>query len=374
MPNRGPRGGPYGEPRWVSRGSFYFQGEHQDPGHQDNLNAYGYPAQGNPNPNWGMRGDYGGWPVRGTLVENPHQQGNPNPNWGMRGGYGGWPVRGTLVENPHQQGNPNPNWGMRGGYGAWPVRGILVENPHQQGNPNPNWGMRGGYGGWPVRGTLVENLHQQGNPNPNWGMRGGYGGGPVRGTLVENPHQQGNSNPNWGMRGGYGGMPVSGTWVENAPQQGIVYGSRGRGHNGRHDGPAYLENLEESGENLGPYGRLHFDDQIFTQHYLSEQIRQHHNDQFPGRGRCGYRGTRPPKSMSSVPTNQGDKEPFEQNKLVLSGLNGSTTEKGVLIFIEAISGEEVKEVSMLGNGKALITIIEPITGKDFTRINNIFLP
>ena len=111
-----------------------------------------------------------------------------------------------------------------------------------------------------------------------------------------------------------------------------------------------------------------------TQHYKSEQLRQHHNDQSAGRGRRGYRGARPPKSMSSVQTNQGDEEPFEHNKLAVSGLNASTTDEGVLNFIEAMSGEEVEEVSMLGNGKALITMAQPITGKDFTRINHIFLP
>ena len=217
---------------------------------------------------------------------------------------------------------------------------------------------------------------------PNRGPRGGPYGVP---RWV--PRHQGNfnaygypaqnkPNPNWGMRGVYRGRPVMGTWFENAYQRGNFYRNRGRGYDGRHDGPVYLENLEESFENLGPYARLDFDNQTSTQHYESEQIRQHHNDQSAGRGRRGYRGTRPPKSMSSVQTDQleGDEEPFEQHKLAVSGLNASTTDEGVLNFIEAMSGEEVEEVSMLGNGKALITMVQPITGKDFTRINSIFLP
>ena len=162
----------------------------------------------------------------------------------------------------------------------------------------------------------------------------------------------------------YGGMPVTGSLVEHAHQRGNVCKNRGRGHNGRHHGPVYLENLEKSGENLRPYGVLDFDNQIFSQDYESEQIRQPHNDKSAGRGRRGYWDTRPPKSMSSVQTDQGDEKSFEQNKLVVSGLNGSTTEERVLNFIEAISGEEVKEVSMLRNGKTLITMVQPLTGKD----------
>ena len=168
---------------------------------------------------------------------------------------------------------------------------------------------------------------------PNRGQRGGPYGVPRgigRGGFYfqhQHPRHQDNlntygypaqnkPNPNWGMREVYGGRPVWGPWVENAHQRRNVYRNRGRGHRGRHDGLVSLENLEESGENLGP---------------------------------------------------------FEQNKLAVSGLNASTTEEGVLNFIGAMSGEEVEEVSMLGNGKALVTMVEPITGKDFTRINNIFL-
>ena len=153
------------------------------------------------------------------------------------------------------------------------------------------------------------------------------------------------------MRGYFGGRPVRGTWIENVRQQENLYRNRGRGHNERYDGPVYLENLEES-----------------------EKIRQHHNDQLAGEGNGGYRGTRPPKSMSSMETEQGDKEHCEQNKLAASGMNGSTTEERMLNFTEVMSGEEVKEVSMQRDGKPLITIVEPRTGEDFTRIKNIFLP
>ena len=61
--------------------------------------------------------------------------------------------------------------------------------------------------------------------------------------------------------------------------------------------------------------------------------------------------------------NEEDESRFEQNKLVVRGLSASTTDDGVLNFIEAMSGEEVKEVTMLGKGKAVVTMAEQITSK-----------
>ena len=62
------------------------------------------------------------------------------------------------------------------------------------------------------------------------------------------------------------------------------------------------------------------------------------------------------------PGNENDTR-FDHNKLVICGLSVSTTSEGVLNLIEAMSGEEVKEVSMLGKAKALVTMAQPITGK-----------
>ena len=81
--------------------------------------------------------------------------------------------------------------------------------------------------------------------------------------------------------------------------------------------------------------------------------------------------TRRTQSLSSVEVdgrpkrreNEEDEFRFEQNKLVVRGLSGSTTDEGLLNFIEAKSGEEVKKVTMLGKGKALVTMVERITSK-----------
>ena len=98
------------------------------------------------------------------------------------------------------------------------------------------------------------------------------------------------------------------------------------------------------------------------------------NRERPGSGAYreqGRGGMRRAQSLSSVEVdrlaerreNEGDESRFEQNKLVVRGLSASTTDDGVLNFIEAMSGEEVKEVTMLGKGKALVTMAEQITSK-----------
>lgn len=52
---------------------------------------------------------------------------------------------------------------------------------------------------------------------------------------------------------------------------------------------------------------------------------------------------------------------FERNQLLVCGLSTLTTEDGLANFIEAMSGEEVKEVT-LRNNKALITMVNDIAG------------
>lgn len=52
---------------------------------------------------------------------------------------------------------------------------------------------------------------------------------------------------------------------------------------------------------------------------------------------------------------------FERNQLLVCGLSALTTEDGLVNFIEALSSEEVNEVT-LRNNKALITIANEIAG------------
>ena len=106
------------------------------------------------------------------------------------------------------------------------------------------------------------------------------------------------------------------------------------------------------------------------------------NRERPGSGanrEQGRGGMRRAQSLSSVEVdghperteNEEDESRFEQNKLVVRGLSASTTDDGVLNFIEAMSGEEVKEVTMLGKSKALVTMAEQITS-NYLRIPKSF--
>ena len=89
-----------------------------------------------------------------------------------------------------------------------------------------------------------------------------------------------------------------------------------------------------------------------------------------GRGQIGMRHA---QSLSSVVGDDGqitgaeenveEKSQFERNKLLVCGLSKSTTDDAVVNFIEAMSGEEVKEVLKLRNGSALVTMVNDITSE-----------
>ena len=69
--------------------------------------------------------------------------------------------------------------------------------------------------------------------------------------------------------------------------------------------------------------------------------------------------------MSSVvEEGPADQSQFERNKILIRGLSEKTFPDGLVNFIEARSGgKEVKDVQMLKNGKALVTIADEIKGK-----------
>ena len=75
-------------------------------------------------------------------------------------------------------------------------------------------------------------------------------------------------------------------------------------------------------------------------------------------------GIRRAHSTSSVvekgPTDQSQ---FERNKILIQGLSEKTSRDGLVNFIEVKSGgEEVKDVQILKNGKALVTMADEIKG------------
>ena len=79
---------------------------------------------------------------------------------------------------------------------------------------------------------------------------------------------------------------------------------------------------------------------------------------------AGQTGIRRAQSMSSV-AEEGlaDQSQFERNKIFIQGLSEKTSRDGLVNFIEVNSGgEEVKDVQMLKNGKALVTMADEIKG------------
>ena len=94
------------------------------------------------------------------------------------------------------------------------------------------------------------------------------------------------------------------------------------------------------------------------------------------RGR-GQRGMRHAQSLSNligcdqssgIEENTEERSRFEQRKLRIRGLSESTTDDALTNFIEAMSGEEVKEVLRLRNGNAIVTMANDITSKSICRV------
>ena len=79
---------------------------------------------------------------------------------------------------------------------------------------------------------------------------------------------------------------------------------------------------------------------------------------------AGQTGIRRAQSMPSVAEEEpADQSLFERNKILIQGLGGKTSRERLVNFIKAKSGgEEVKDVQMLKNGKALVTMADEIKG------------
>ena len=88
---------------------------------------------------------------------------------------------------------------------------------------------------------------------------------------------------------------------------------------------------------------------------------------YRGRGRRGMRQltqglSTEIESQGTVTRENEEGSIFEPNKLLVCGLNETTTSDEVLNFIEVISDEEVQKVQM-SKGKALVTMTKDITSK-----------
>ena len=219
---------------------------------------------------------------------------------------------------------------------------------------------------------------------PYRGSREGQRGGCREASGYQYPGPQGNLSPQGypaenkrrlmrGSRVVRGGWPRRGPWDGSAQNQGGYgcYVSHNQGR-ARHHVPVYLEDLEKASETYRSNEELGVHHHDAGQHAKDVKIGHDQGNQRGSRGKRGHgqRGMRRSQSMSCVEANQGygneNDERFEENKLVICGLNAATTNESVVNFIEAMSGEEVKEVTMLGEAKALVTMAEPITSKSLS--------
>ena len=283
----------------------------------------------------------------------------------------------NLEQNGGYQGNRGQNIRQRGGFRGRP-RGATRDGPRggfaqsQSDNQRFRDNDMGLSQGWDFGGDEAF------QPQRGFENRGGRGHPPKpkpknRGRSIRGR----NSNfqtPGGGFQHGdqysYSDYQPQFTQRQRYPERGTGQQSQGRREfRGRNAAPLFPPDFADSNpvrhsarddSLLGPFGG---DDPL-------NRLDQGNRGR-PNRGR-GQRGMRCAQSLSSV-TESGDQcagtganateqARFQPNQLLVCGLSSSTTEDGVVNFIEAMSSEEVKEV-MLRNDKALVTMANDITGK-----------
>ena len=135
--------------------------------------------------------------------------------------------------------------------------------------------------------------------------------------------------------------------------------NRSRGYRERARADSQRQGENQTAEGFQEEDQFSYDQSYFTQ-------RQHYHD--GGRGQQSQGGMRHAQSSSSVldcdqSSVTEERSRSERNKLRIRGLSESTTDDALTNFIEAMSGEEVKEVLRLRNGKAIVTMVNDITSK-----------
>ena len=263
-----------------------------------------------------------------------------------------------------------PRWVPRGGSRGGPRGGFVQGQVDNQADvlQELEYGFSsGGYTSQTQRG--YGNWRGRGNqPKPKPKPRGrGYRG---RGNNFQNEDEY----PSFGFR--QEGDPFCQQYDQpqftqrgrGRDQSNYGRGRSGQGARGRREGPVYLADLSKSCET-----HRSFDDLGFGDDGGGDSNRSDQGNLGSGNKRCDQREMRRAQSLSSVDDspsadrrqNEEEESRFERNKLLVCGLSESTTDDGVLNFIEAMSGEEVQEIKMLGKDKALVTMAEDITSKSF---------
>ena len=152
-------------------------------------------------------------------------------------------------------------------------------------------------------------------------------------------------------------------------QRGRGRGQFRRGQGGGGQGPEWRRERSVSLADEIYYDELDFLDREGIYPTRPDQGNRGRSGPNINRGR-GHLGLRRAQSLSSgmdvqdshTNDNRGEHTKFEPKKLLICGLSESTTQDGVLNFIEVMSGEVVETVEM-SKDKALVTMTEDIRSK-----------
>ena len=255
---------------------------------------------------------------------------------------------------PSQRGRGNQR-GQRGCFRQDPIAGnqdyLLYESQERhfgdEGNSQPQMG-RGGQGG---RGPPPKPKPKPKPKRKGRGHGGGRGGNFQEKYQIPGDFQESNQ---------FSDAKDDSQFMQIQPNQ-----QNGRG-GGSHENQVHPISLKELVSNKTPSS---FDNSDAGKFRQGETNKSRQGDRGRPQNRLGNRdagqtGIRRAQSMPSVAEEEpADQSQFERNKIFIQGLGEKTSREGLVNFIKAKSGkEEVKDVQMLKNGKALVTMADEIKG------------
>ena len=328
-PQRGPRGGFFQDPNktQVSRDDQFYAPQGQWSGHQN-----AFPPQRGRGNQRGQRGGFRPNPIAGhrdnSLYGSQEWRSGDGGNFQPELGRGGQSGRGRLPKP-----KPKPKGKGRGG-----GRGGNFQEQHQ------------------VPGDFQES--DQFSDAKDY-FKDGFRQDPVAGyrdnSLYGSQEWRFGDGGNFQPEMGRGGQSGRGRQPKPKPKpKGI--GRRGGGRGGdfqeQHQIPGDFQESDQ------------FPDAKDYSQFMPRKLNQQ-----GGKGRDSQENQVHPVSLRELVSSKtpaprpADQSQFERNTILIRGLSEKTSPDGLVNFIEAKSGgEEVKDVQMLKNGKALVTMADEIKG------------
>ena len=272
---------------------------------------------------------------------------------------------------PSQRGRGNQR-GQRGCFRQDPIAGnrdyslYASQERHfgGEGNFQPQMG-RGGQGGRgcpPKPKPKPKRKGSEGSKTPSSFDDSDAGGRGHPSKPEPKPKPKGSEGGDFQESNQFSDAKDSSQFMQRQPNQ-----RKGRGRDS-HENQVHPTSLRELVSSTTP-APSSFDDSDAGKFRQSKPSKHRQGDCGRAQNRRGNRdagqtGIRRAQSMSSV-AEEGlsDQSQFERNKIFIQGLSEKTSRDGLVNFIEARSGgEEVKDVQILKNGKALVTMADEIKG------------